>query len=256
MKIYICSSLGQMMEEIKEVNPTILCAVPLIYERIYATCKQYNIAPTKIFGDNIRYLFCGGAWFDPEIRRFFKSYDITLLHSYGLSETSSIVCVEYPNSTDFTSVGTVFENMTVKIDNPNEDGVGEIIVKGDNVFKGYYKNPEATNRAFDDCGFFHTGDLGRLEGNLLYNYGRIKKVIVLSNGENVYPDEIISVLKTYPGVSGARVFEKDRKIFATIYYNKEIDAYKIIESVNEQLPKHSRIQAFELIEDSPGARMK
>ena len=256
MKIYMCSSIDKMIDEMREVQPTVFCAVPLIYERVYAICQATNISPSKLLGGNMRYMFCGGAWFDPKVREFFKSNGIDIMHSYGLSETSSIVCVDYPQATDFNSVGTVFENTEVKILNPNEEGVGEIIVQGNNVFLGYYNNLQATSKAFDSEGFFHTGDLGRLNGNLLYVYGRIKKVIVLSNGENVYADEIVSLLMKNPGVTSAKVYEKNKKIFATIFCNTKIDANEVIELVNEQLPKYSHIQEFEVVDDSISVRMK
>ena len=256
MKIYICSSIDKMIDEIQEINPTVFCAVPLIYERVYAICQANNISPSILLGGNMRHMFCGGAWFDPKIREFLKSDGLNIMHSYGLSETSSIVCVDYPGATDFNSAGTLFENIEVKIHNPNEDGVGEIIIKGDNVFLGYFNNPEATDKAFDCDGFFHTGDLGRIKGNLLYVYGRIKKVIVCSNGENVYADEIVSLLMKHSGVTSAKVYEKNKIIFATLFCNTKIDANKVVERVNEQLPRYSHIQEFDVVDDSISVRMK
>ena len=178
------------------------------------------------------------------------------MNSCGLSETSSLISLDYPKATALASVGRVMENMTLKIDKPNADGVGEIIVKGENVFLGYYNNPEANEKAFDSDGFFHTGDLGRLDGDILYHCGRIKKVIVLSNGENVYPDEIVALLLGYPELKSAKVYEKDGRICATLFANTRIDPQKIVDSVNSRLPKYSRIQAFETLDDSIGTRMK
>ena len=256
MKIYLCSSTAAMLEELQEVKPTVFCAVPLIFERICAACTEKSIEPAAVFGGNIRYMFCGGAWFDPKLREFFASHGVDIMNSCGLSETSSLISLDYPNATALASVGRVMENMTLKIDKPNADGVGEIIVKGENVFMGYYNNPEANAKAFDSDGFFHTGDLGRLDGDILYHCGRIKKVIVLSNGENVYPDEIVALLLGYPELKSAKVYEKDGRICATLFANTRIDPQKIVDSVNSRLPKYSRIQAFETLDDSIGTRMK
>lgn len=256
MKIYLCSSNAAMLEELQEVKPTVFCAVPLIFERVYTVCKEKNIDPSQVFGGNIRYMFCGGARFDPKLREFFASHGVDIMNSCGLSETSSLVSLDYPNAQQLASVGRVMENMTLKIDKPDADGVGEILVKGDNVFLGYYGNPAANAKAFDGDGFFHTGDLGRLEGDRLYHCGRIKKVIVLSNGENVYPDEIVELLLKHPELKSAKVYEKDGKIFATIFTNSDAEVQSIVDSVNSRLPKYSRIQDFETLDDSIGVRMK
>ena len=255
MKIYLCSDTKKMLEEIQEVKPTLFCAVPLIFERLYAACQEKNINPILALGGNVKYVVCGGAYHKPEIRKFLKESGINILEAYGLTETSSLISLEYPNKDDFESVGTVLENEKVKIDNPDENGIGEIIVKGKNIFLEYFNNEYQTKKAIDDQGYFHTGDLGSLKDNKIYLKGRKKRVIIRSNGENVYPENIESLFKD-DNINKVKVFDKNGTIFATIYV-KEIKEYKdMIEEVNSQLPKFSQIQDFEVIKDDISKRIK
>ncbi len=255
MKIYLCSDTKKMFEEIQEVKPTIFCAVPLIFERLYITCTENNINPLLALGGNVKYVFCGGAYHKPEIRKYLKENGINVLEAYGLTETSSLISLEYPNKNDFESVGTVLENENVKIYNPDKDGIGEILVKGKNVFLEYYNNEYQTQKAIDNKGYFHTGDLGYLKDNKIYLKGRKKRVIIRSNGENVYPENIELLFKD-DNINNVKVFDKNGIIFATLYV-KEIKDYKeMIEKINIQLPKFSQIQDFEVIKDDISKRIK
>lgn len=256
MQVYLCSDTAKIMEELQMVKPTVFCAVPLIFEKLYAACTQGNIPPTAALGGSIRYLFSGGAYFKSEIRAFLKDAGLNLLEAYGLTETSSLISLEYTNTDDFTSVGTVLENMDIRIDSPDEAGVGEILVRGGNVFSGYYRNDAATAAAFDSEGFFRTGDLGRLSGRKLYVTGRKRRMILRSNGENVFPDEIEALLMEYPQIHRAKVYEQEGTIKATLYTESGFDAAGIVEQVNEKLPKFSRLGAYDAIEDSVDSRLK
>ncbi|NLG03959.1 MAG: long-chain fatty acid--CoA ligase, partial [Clostridia bacterium] len=155
--IYLCSGTDQIEAELKQVEPTIFCAVPLIYRRIYEHYKEH--LPTA-FGRRIKYLYCGGAKFDPLLRRVYKECGLPMFEAYALTETASSFCIEYPNRDDFESVGTIFETLDVKIADQDENGVGEILVKGENVFLGYVNNESLTRKAFTEDGYFITGDYG------------------------------------------------------------------------------------------------
>ena len=187
MQVYLCSDTAKIADELREVRPTIFCAVPLIYRRLM---EAYGEHISMAFGDRIRFLFCGGANFSPKIRAFYKQHGLPMFEAYALTETSSSLSIEYPNFDDFESSGTVFENMKVKILNQDKDGVGDIVVKGESVFLGYLDDVKKTKAAFTDDGYFITGDYGWLEGNKLYVRGRKKDVLVGENGENVYLPDI------------------------------------------------------------------
>lgn len=256
MSIYICSDTKLIMEELQMVKPTVFCSVPLIYEKLYAACKENNIPPAAALGGNIRYLFSGGAYLRPEIREFLKQNCLNLLEAYGLTETSSLISCEYTNADDFDSVGTVLENMDIMIAEPDENGVGEILVRGGNVFAGYYNDPSATSAALSEDGWFRTGDLGFLDGRKLYLKGRKRRMILLSNGENVYPDELEALFAGYPQLNKVKVYERDGAIHAALFASVECDGEQMVGEVNEKLPKYAKIRGYEVIRDNIEARMK
>ena len=254
MKLYLCSDTKLMFQEIQEVKPTVFCAVPLIYERLYTTCLEQNIDPKNALGGNIKYLYCGGAFFKPEIRKFLKESGLNLLEAYGLTETSSLISVEYPNNDDFESVGTIFENTIVKIENPDDKGIGEICVKGNNVFEEYYANEYQTKKAIDNDGYFHTGDLGKLDGNKLFLKARMKRVIIFANGENIYPEDIENMFID-DNINKVKVFDKHGVLFASVFVNQIKDYKDMIDGINLKLPNFSKIKDFEVIVDDISKRM-
>ncbi|MBQ7132384.1 MAG: AMP-binding protein [Oscillospiraceae bacterium] len=256
MSIYICSDTKLIMQEIAIVKPTVFCAVPLIYEKLYSACIANNLPPAAALGGNIRYLFSGGAYLKTEIRRFLKNAKLNLLEAYGLSETSSLISCEYSDPYDFESVGTVMETIDIQIRDIDENGIGEITVKGDNVSSGYFGNICATEKAFDSEGFFRTGDLGFLREGKLYVTERKRRMILLSNGENVFPDEIESIFMEYSQISHAKVYERCGKIFASLFVVCECDGEDIVAEVNSRLPKYAQVQAHEVIADSTEKRLK
>lgn len=128
---------------------------------------------------------------NPEIIKDFKSFGISILEGYGITECSPLVAVNQYGKERAHSVGPAVECCQVKIDSQNGEKTGEIIVKGDNVMLGYYKNPDATAEVFTEDGWFKTGDIGYMDDdNYIYITGRKKNVIILSNGKNVFPEEI------------------------------------------------------------------
>ncbi len=274
MKIYLCSDTKQIFAELAVVQPTVFCAVPLIYERLYTICQTTGQDPRELLGGKIKYLFCGGAYFQPEIRKFLKSHGLNLLEAYGLTETSSMISVEYSNPSDFTSSGVLMESLTAKVDQPNVDGIGELLIKGANIFQAYYKNPDATHAAKTPDGYFRTGDLAKIaqlqpdgtDGEIchqaghgakykIYLQGRKKRVILFSNGENIYPEDI-EKLFVDENITKVKVFQKNQQIFAQIFVKISCDGQNYVDAVNRQLPKFSRIRAFEVIVDSFDTRLK
>lgn len=252
MQLYLCSDTSKMFEEILEARPSIFCAVPLIFQRLFSYCLDNEIDPKKALGGNIKYLFCGGAVLEPKIREFFKKNGLKMLEAYGLTETSSIISLEYVNNDDFTSVGAVMENMDAKIFDPDEGGIGEILVRGEAVFDAYFKNPI---KVFDEDGFFHTGDLGRIQDGKLYFEGRKKRVIVYPNGENIYPEDIEKLFMDQ-NIRKVKVFDRLGKLTAKLYVEKEKDYTDYIQEINNKLPKFSRILDFDVVIDDIEKRMK
>ena len=258
--IYISSGLRYVQKELKEQKPGHLILVPLyletFYRKILATVKEQGkekllfrmIAMSNgmrrvgidmrkklfasvrdAFGGEVHMAICGGAPLNPEIISFFESIGISTLNGYGITECAPIVAVNRSRHVVDGSVGTVFDIDTVKIEDPNEDGEGEICVMGPNVMLGYYKDEAATAEAIDEDGYFHTGDYGKLDkDNILYITGRKKNLIILSNGKNVYPEEIENELIATPGILDVIVYEGQSKrgvmhnaIVAEVYPDKD-----------------------------------
>jgi long-chain acyl-CoA synthetase len=144
----------------------------------------------QAFGGRLRKIVCGGAPIRPEVGKFFNDIGISLINGYGITECSPLVSANHDMFNDYNTVGVKLPCIDIRIDSPNEEGIGEICVKGDIVMLGYYKKPEKTAEVLKD-GWFFTGDYGYInDKEQLVITGRKKNIIVLNNGKNVYPEEI------------------------------------------------------------------
>ena len=240
-RIYLASSTDNIAAELLEVNPTIFCAVPLVYQRLLDAYKEHI---SMAFGKNIKFLFCGGADCSVELRRAYSGFNF--LQAYALSETASSFAIDYPDDRDDYSAGTIFENIDVRIAD-EKDGVGEIIVKGDNVFLGY-TDPALTAEVMDADGYLHTGDLGYLKGNKLYVTGRKKKILVASNGQNIDLAEITDLLKSKSDNIVKVHFSLDGNLLNAVIYvsDTSVDIKDAVESFNKEVPGNERIINFEV----------
>ena len=238
-EVYFSAGLRYVVTELKEQKPGHLVLVPLyletFYRRILATLKDQKkdklilslIAVSNglrrigidirkrlfakvraAFGGELDMIVSGGAPINGEILDFFEAIGISTLNGYGITECAPIIAVNRSRNVVPGSVGNVLEIDHVRIDAPNEQGEGEILVTGPNVMLGYYKDDAATAEAIGSDGYFRTGDYGRLtKDNILYITGRKKNLIILSNGKNVYPEEIESEFVAVPGVQDIVVYE-------------------------------------------------
>ncbi len=251
--IYLASSTQNIAKELLETNPTIFCAVPLVFNNLLQGYKD-NI--NMAFGKNIKYLFCGGAPISKETRKIYKDKNLNLMQAYALSETASSLAIAYPYQDDLESAGTIFEDMDVKVVDKDENGVGEIVVKGDAVFLGY-TDRSLTKRVFDEKGYFHTGDLGIIKDNKIYLKGRKKKMLLTSNGENVDAKSLEDGIKNKDkNIQDVKASIKNDKIHVDIYVKGEIDASSIIEEYNKEVPKYERVKDYSVIKDSLDKRLK
>ncbi len=270
-EVYISSGIRYVQRELKEQKPEHLVLVPLyletFYRKILANIKEQGKEATvakgiklsrallkvgidrraqlfgairAAFGGEVKTVITGGAPINPEIVHFFEDIGITVLNGYGITECAPLIAVNRSRNVVDGSVGHVIDMDTVKIDEPNEAGEGEILVKGPNVMLGYYKNERATADAFKE-GYFRTGDYGKLnEDGVLFITGRKKNLIILSNGKNVYPEEIENELMSVPGVLDIIVYEGQsargvthNAIVAEIYPDQEFFEKNGIEDIKE-----------------------
>ena len=233
-----------ILQAFEEINPVIVVTVPLILEKIY----QSKIVPllekglvsklikipllnrviySKIgkeinsaFGSNHFELLIGGAAFNPQIEEFFMKCGVRFTVGYGMTECAPLIAyTHYFDGRPVGSCGKVIEYLQAKIDAPDENGVGEICVKGENVFTGYYKMEKETSEAFDGEGWFHTGDLGFIDDKgFLFIKGRIKSMILSASGQNIYPEEIEAKLNSMPYITESLVIEnKEHKLVAFVF---------------------------------------
>lgn len=212
-----------------------------------------------VFGGKLQKMVCGGAPIRQELGDFFDTIGITLINGYGITECSPLVSVNRDYFYDFASVGVNLPCVTIRIDSPNEDGEGEICVKGDTVMMGYYKMPELTAEVLEADGWFHTGDYGKTDSEgRLYITGRKKNLIVLKNGKNIYPEEIEEYIGNIKSVAEVIVSAQRNEdgeevgLHAEIYpdekQNEGLTQEQILEKIkgeisamNDKLPPHKAV---------------
>ncbi|HWR13074.1 MAG TPA: AMP-binding protein [Rectinemataceae bacterium] len=234
-----------LLPALKAVRPTIMLSVPLVIEKVYRS----NIKPTlegmklyanpifkpilikfagiklmKTFGGRMRFFGVGGAPLAGDVEEFLKKAGFPYAIGYGLTESSPLLAGVPPSRTFLRSTGPALEGVSVRIANPSPGtGEGEIQAKGDNIFKGYYKDPERTRETFTEDGWFKTGDLGFIDAKKrIFVRGRIKTVILGASGENIYPEEIEAVLNQSPYVAESLVIEGEAGLTAFVYLKSEV----------------------------------
>ena len=223
------------------------------------------------FGKKLRLAVSGGASFDEDVARDFHRLGFTILQGYGLTETTGAATVTRFEDNKIGSVGTPLNGVEVRIDQPDADGIGEVLIRGPVVMSGYYQNPEASKEAFNADGFFRSGDLGRFDKQgHLYIVGRKKDVIKLPSGKNVFPEDVEAHYEQSPFVSEVCVlgvkdessqFKRMEKLCAVVVPNFEYLKTQHIgsardwvvwelENLGRELPEYQRVHDFVLRADS------
>jgi len=236
-----------LLPALSKIKPTMMLSVPLIMEKLYKSQVLSKFSKNrfsriiyktpvfrilihylagkklyKTFGGRLKFFGIGGAKLDTRVERFLREARFPYAIGYGLTETSPLIAGAAPHQTKLQSTGYAEEGVQVKIHEPDKKGIGEIWAKGPNVMKGYYRNPEATAEVLTEDGWFRTGDIGKLDRkNRLYIKGRMKNTIISANGENIYPEDIESVINTNQLVSESLVIEEDGFLVAKILLNIE-----------------------------------
>lgn len=284
----VIPSPQNLVKAFQEIRPNIIITVPLIFEKIYkkkilpivekpivkALLKVpgvNNIIYKKIrksliesLGGNFREVIIGGAALGKDIEAFFHKIKFPFTVGYGMTECAPLI--SYDHHYDFvpTSCGSILNGiMEARIDSPDPENIpGEIQVKGENVMAGYYKNPEATKEAFTEDGWLKTGDSGVLVGRRLFIKGRIKTMLLGSNGQNIYPEEIEAKINNMPYVAESLVVQRDGKLVAIIHpdyaelRDNNIDTDSITEimnnnriTLNDSLARYEKINIIEIKND-------
>lgn len=274
-----------ILQAFKEIRPRLVLSVPLVIEKIYK--KQLLPAISKphmkvilgipglnkvihkkirqklidVFGGNFHEVVIGGAALNKDVELFFNKIKFPFSIGYGMTECGPLISYANWDKTKLGSAGKLVDNMEVKIDSPDPyNQVGEIMIRGENVMYGYYKNEEATKQALDEEGWLHTGDLGLIdEENFIFIKGRSKSLILGSSGQNIYPEEIEAKYNNLKYVVESVVVEKDEKLVALIYPDNELLAKQGIEEsellsfldesrkqLNNEMPAYMGVSAIKL----------
>ncbi|MCK9421514.1 MAG: AMP-binding protein [Bacteroidales bacterium] len=276
-----------IMQAFQEIRPALILSVPLVIEKIYKTqilpvfrkpllhaliqipllnlvlYRKIRQKMIEVFGANFKELVIGGAPFNTEAEKFFKKMNFPFTVGYGMTECGPLISYASWKTTRLGASGRAVDELEVKIDSRDPyNQAGEILLRGNHVMLGYYKNVEDTRAVIDDEGWLHSGDLGVMDqsGNI-YIRGRSKSMILGASGKNIYPEEIEAVLNNRFTVMESLVIERDGKLIALIYpdydamekagYTKEQlpDIYKgYIHDLHHHFPKYIRVADFEVVE--------
>lgn len=263
-----------LLPALAKIRPTMMLSVPLIMEKIFKVQVQgkfaknhftrmiyktplfrkiiHRIAGKKLyhtFGGRLKFFGIGGAKLDARVERFLKEAKMPYAIGYGLTETAPLLAGAIPFHTKLQSTGPAIRGVQLKIHKPNAKGIGEIWAKGPNVMMGYYKNPEATAEVLVEDGWFRTGDFGKFDRQKrLFIKGRMKNMIVGSSGENIYPEDIESVINNNQYVLESLVVEEDGYLVAKVLLDLETieKHYDHLKSIIEEkkLQYHEWVEHF------------
>ena len=275
-----------ILQALSEVKPTVVIAVPLIIEKIYKNKVKPVLEKAGIryamkvpgldqliinkiknelinaFGGEFYEVIIGGAAFNKEVEAFFKKMGFPFTVGYGMTECAPIITYSDWKTEKLYSCGEIVPNMEMKIDSPDPQNIpGELLVRGANVFLGYYKNPEATAEALDKDGWLHTGDMGVIDADgSLFLRGRSKCMILGPSGQNIYPEEIEAALDVRPYFVESLVIEENGGLTALVYPDFDQGAKDGMEQkafmnyikstlpeVNKDLPNYSRLSKIEVM---------
>jgi len=275
-----------LLKALNDVQPYLVVTVPLVIEKIYKTKLDPTLSKWAIrmfwhtpmigsilkrrvksglrsaFGGKLRYFICGGAAMNPIVEKCLMDIHFPLSIGYGMTECGPLIGGNPPKYFKARTGGVPVMNMEVMIDRPNEAGIGEILVKGENVMLGYYKNEEATRNAFTKDGWLRTGDLGRLDKRKnIYIKGRCKTMFLGASGQNIYPEEIEDKLNNQEAVSESLIVEREGKLVALVFpdetLTKRMSLEEIqsimkanLEKLNKLIPSYSKVANIE-VQDKP-----
>lgn len=279
-QIVFSEGIRHILENLQEYSPSVMACVPGIYERIFLSLhkkseklgmledflRKEELAANlsmperkelfkelhNLFGGNIKLFISGAAKLDVKIEEGYRALGFNLMQAYGLTETSPVISICTNEFYRTGSVGRAVPDVEAKIDKPDENGIGELVVRGPSIMLGYYQNEEATNEVLKD-GWFYTGDLAKIDDDgYIFIAGRKKNVIVLKNGKNVFPEEAECLINKIDGVRESLVFGKEKysdKEEVKIYALLVVDTAKMKSLYNATTTEEMHDVLFDKIKD-------
>jgi long-chain acyl-CoA synthetase len=289
--IYFMSKIPSpklLLKALEEVKPAVIEAVPLILEKIYhknlkpvleekkmkmllkipginqIVYRKINAKLINIFGGKLNEMIVGGAPMNTEVELFLRKVGFPVTIGYGMSECAPLISYERWHSRKIGSVGKAVDYLSVKIDSRDPATIpGEILIKGEQVMQGYYKNAEATNETFTADGWMRSGDIGVIDSDgFIFIRGRSKSIILGASGENIYPESLEFVLNNLTCIQESLVIQKDKKLIAMVYADMEdVDKLKLTEAsllqlmeenrktANDHLPAYAKISEIKMVSE-------
>ena len=275
-----------LLQAFAEIRPRLILSVPLIIEKIFkkqikpvleqpkvkfmmkipfldsVILGKIKTKLTESFGGNFHEIVVGGAAINEEVQEVFQKAEFPFTVGYGMTECGPLISYSGWRENRFNSAGRCVDQLEMRIDSPDpENVVGEILVRGENVMKGYYKNEKATREILDKDGWLHTGDLGTMDSDgFLYIKGRSKSMILGASGQNIYPEEIEARINAFPLVQECVVVDRKEGLVALIYPDMEmVDAKKMKEhsleavmeiyckTLNKEVPNYMQVKRFQIV---------
>lgn len=275
-----------LLKAFGEIKPRLILSVPLIIEKIFKKQIKPVLEQTKVkwlmkipfmdgvilgkiktkltesFGGNFHEIVIGGAALNEEVQEVLRKAGFAFTIGYGMTECGPLISYAGWREARFNSAGRCVDQLQMRIDSPDpENTVGEILVKGENVMKGYYKNEKATHEIIDKEGWLHTGDLGTMDSDgFIYIKGRSKSMILGPSGQNIYPEEIEARINAFPFVQESIVVDRKEGLVALVYPDMEmVDAKKMKEKsldgimeeyrkhLNKEIPNYMQVARFQIV---------
>lgn len=246
-----------VLDDLREVRPNVLMSVPSVWEKLAKAALAHpdpGAELTRLTGGDLRFCLSGGAGLKPAVKEFFWREGILIIEGYGLTECSPTLTLNRPDAFRFDSVGQAFPSVELRLADD-----GEILARGESVFRGYHNDPEATRAAFDEDGWFMTGDIGRwTEDGFLQIVDRKKDILVTSGGKNIAPANIEREFQSDPLIAHVVVYgDGEKYLVAALWLNENEHAaderVKLaqarVDVVNQRLPRHETIKKFLLIDE-------
>lgn len=251
---------GSILPVLKKPAVRLLTKIPGVNGIIFKKIREKIMSA---FGGNVRMIIMGGAALNPEVEAWFRKFRLPYTVGYGMTECAPLLGYEHWTKFAPKSCGKCVERVEVRIDSEDpQHVVGEIQARGTNIMSGYYKNPEATEAAFTSDGWLRTGDLGVIDaqGNIFIR-GRSKSMILTSNGQNIYPEEVEAAVNNQPYVIESVVVDRGAKLVALVYLDKDRlaadgigeDSLKqvtdsLMSAVNRSMPSYSKLAKVEVVD--------
>lgn len=282
-KLYMAHDLDNLQQELQLCRPTMIAGVPLFFERVLSAIADADMRKIKkvikvlnflhisssirrrifheihgAFGGQLKVFTSGGALLNFETKKLLRDVGFMFIEGYGMSEASGVVSAEIPGRIVPGSVGKILENVKLKINNPDNDGYGEIMVYGRSVMAGYLKKGAVDTSCFDKDGYFKTSDEGFIDSqNNIFLRGRIGRSLVLSSGENISIDEMMTLIKSVVQVDKIYVSQNEGYLEASIFsHQTEATIKTALDGMNKTLPKYKQIHKWMIIDEYAVSGMK